>query len=503
MFKIVQQSTLSIFILAICITFNLFPNFARAQSIQAVGEAMNSRILELTSCPGDLTVGLFPPQADDLPITSDAADALYEAFIGALLETAPDCIRYIDGRGAFMTLEYLAQTGQFRASGQQQRAAIQLRLAEAEIVIDSRFIVDPEGQITLAFRATDTRDGAAIARASVPVPANLHGSSCAQAARPIYATLDDMAQRLAERSSDLSTLVVSGAYFASGDAQTSFGAFVQHELVTALSRFTEDVLTERSLVIYSLSDGITQGARLAGMRSDVAEAEAAASAFTTPAGLDPSEPGLFRLHMRYWLCEGDQAARISAVLTAADGTDISEVAVIQLDGVPEDLNLRPLSADANGHWGQVGPFAFQLSTQAGPNPVLRAGDRLELGFWLSQSGWVYCYYTESGGVTHQLLPHPAQSGTPPNYYEAHIAHVFPDAVQDRRLNFQIDASTVGEEVITCFATTRDVAADLPFDLRGVTGEPVPTAVAARLFAAFDGLENTRVAMRTETVTVLD
>lgn len=464
---------------------------------------LNSRIAEVTTCPDLTVIGLFPPDAEDLPISEGAADTLYEGVIAALLDTAPACTRYVDGRGAFVTLDYLARAGSFRESGQQQRATIQRILSEADIAVDSRVIVMPDGTMTLALRATDMRNGAAVARASIPVPETLQGEPCGVAALPLTSALELIGTRLADRASDLTRLIVGGAYFGSGDGQTELGAYLQHELVTLLSQLVDDPIADRRLSVHLMSEGAGSGARMAGMRSVAMSAEQMANALSLPEGIDPEEPGVYRLHLRYWLCEDEDRAQLSAVLSRPDGVDVSEVVALRLDAVRADLERRPHGTDGQGRWGQVGPFAFEMSTEAGENPVLRPGDLLQVALWTSLDAWIYCYYTDNGGTTYQILPHPVLTASPPNFFEREIAHVFPDPVRDRRLRLQIDASTVGQEVITCFATTRDVAMDLPRDLRGITGIPVPADVASRLFAVFEGLTETPVAMRSATVTVMD
>jgi hypothetical protein len=466
-------------------------------------DTLNSRIAEVTNCPDITVIGLFPPDAEDLPISEGAADSLYEGVITALLETAPACTRYVDGRGAFVTLDYLARAGRFRESGQQQRATIQRVLSEADIAVDSRVIVMPDGNMTLALRATDMRNGAAVARASIAVPETLQGEPCGVAALPLTSALELIGTRLADRASDLTRLIVGGAYFGSGDGQTELGAYLQHELVTVLSQAVDDPITDRRLSVHLMSEAAGSGSRMSGMQRVPMSAEQMANALSLPEGIDPDESGLYHLHLRYWLCEDEDRAQLSAVLRRPDGVDVSEVVALRLDAVRADLERRPHGAHGEGRWGQVGRFAFEMSTVAGENPVLRPGDLLQVALWTSLDAWIYCYYTDNEGTTYQILPHPVLTASPPNFFDGETAHVFPDPIRDRRLRLQIDASTVGQEVITCFATTRDVAMDLPRDLRGVTGAPVPAGVASRLFAAFERLTDTQVAVRSSTVTVME
>lgn len=482
----------------------LFAGNVRADDgLARAAQNLNTRIAELTTCPSLTVIGLFPPDAEDLPISEGAADTLYEGVIGALLETAPACTRYIDGRGAYVTLDYLARAGTFRESGQQQRAAIQRALSEADIAVDSRVIVVPDGTMTLALRATDMRNGAAVARVSIPVPETLQGETCGVSAMPLTTALELLGGRLAVRASDLTSLIVGGAYFGSGDGQTELGAYLQHELVTVLSRAVDDPITDRRLSVYRMSDSLGSGDRMAGMRSVPMTAEQMVNTLSLPVGIEPDQPGLYRLHLRYWLCEDEDRAQLSAVLSSPAGIDVSEVVAVRLDAVRDDLERRPSASDGEGRWGQVGRFIFEMSTQAGENPVLRPGDLLQIALWTSQDSWIYCFYSDSEGTTYQILPHPTLSASPSNFFEGEAAHVFPDPVRHRRLRLQIDASALGQEVVICFATTRDVGPDLPLDLRGVTGTPVPSGVAARMLAIFEGLTDTRVAMRSATVTVMD
>ena len=490
-------------LLKLIFTVVFFGQTAAAQSIEDAAAALNARIATHTNCPADTIVGMFPPEIENLPITAAAADILYEGLIAALLDTAPPCTQYIDGLGANVTLEYLANAGMFRESGQQHRETINRALADADIQLHTRFSVTGAG-ITLLLRATEMRAGIAIASASADIPEDLQRDSCGSSAQPLGETIERIGRRLANRTGDLTALVTSGAYFGSGDGQTELGRYLLHQAVNALSENVEDVLTGRRLSVYQQADNADEGfhATSGDVRTATADLQ---DAISLPGGLSPDTPGLYRLHLRYWLCEDEESAQVTVSLSSPSGVGFSEVATVRLDAVPIDIEMSSVSVDAEGRWSQVSPLRFEMVTEAGENPILRPGDTLSLAFWLSQDAWVYCFFTDSAGTVQQILPHPAQSASPPNFYEAEVIHIFPDPAREHRLHgrLRIQNNTVGEEVVTCFATSRDVGPDLPVDLRGVTGMPISSAESIRLTQTFENLTDTHLAITTATVTVLE
>ena len=195
--------------------------------------------------------------------------------------------------------------------------------------------------------------------------------------------------------------------------------------------------------------------------------------------LPADAPGSYRLRFRYWPCDGDAAARLSVSLQGTEGRRISELTNVGLGNLPSGLELRPPRPTTQADWGPDGAFTFQMSSQRGPNPAFRAGEKLEVLFRTGRDAWLYCFYTDAEGETVQMLPNPFQIGQEaPNFYEGGKLHLFPDPERLPRpdpFDIVINDDTLGTEVFRCLATPRDVRADLPAPLRGTSLDPVPRA----------------------------
>jgi len=163
----------------------------------------------------------------------------------------------------------------------------------------------------------------------------------------------------------------------------------------------------------------------------------------------------------------------------------------------------PVRAD----WGPDGAYSFQMTSQRGPNPVVQAGDRLQVLFRTGRDSWLYCFYTDAEGQTLQLLPNPFQAGVSnANFYGGGRVHLFPDPERLPRpdpFDITITDETTGIEVFHCIATPEDVSGALPGPLRGLSLEPVPARYASRLRTIFEEIAGRRVAEARMTVTVME
>ena len=316
----------------------LLPHHAVAQSSdldQAAVELSASLSRSIDCGSGEeIRVGIFPFDEDRLPIHPDNAFALYERVLGGLLDNAPPCIRYIDGRGAFVTLDYLSRAGTLRETGQDHRAQIQENLAGVAYTIDGTILDQPEG-LTALFRVTDLATGVAIVRAELAVPESYREAACGTGALPVTIASERLARQLIDRASDMAHLTVTGGYFSEGDAQTSFARYLEREIEASLTRAAENVLTGRTLQVARLGEVEPNLAlRTRGVALTPREFEEAA---TTTVAVPGNGPGSYRMSLRYWVCEGDAAARLAVNLRGSDGRRIAEVLYISLVGLPQDV----------------------------------------------------------------------------------------------------------------------------------------------------------------------
>ena len=477
----------------------------QADPLQTAASALTLDLAGVVDCAagGKTRVGVFPFEEARLPLSPDSAFTLYENLLGALIREAPDCVSYVDGRGAMVTLAYLGQTGTLRETGQAHRAEIQQSLAEVDYVLDGT-ILDQAGTLTAIFRLTDFARGTAISRAEIPVPDRYQVTTCGAGALPREVAARRIARALVDRAADLRHLTVVGGYYGEGDAQTSFSRLLENELVGQMTVAAENILTGATLrVDYLRQQDATRLRSLRGVSVSLREFEEEA---TTANAAPASSVGRYRLQFRYWPCDGDAAARLSVTLRSPEGRDITELGNISLAGLPSGIALRPERPPQRADWGPDGAFTFQMTSQRGPNPTFRVGEKLEALFRTGRDSWLYCFYTDAYGNTVQLLPNVFQIDQPQaHFYAGGHVHLFPDPErlpQPDPFDLIINDDTVGTEVLRCIATARNVIADLPAPLRGTSFKPISPRYATRLREIFEEIEGRTIASASITVTVL-
>lgn len=328
-------------VLAVLLSIGL-PAMAGAQSVDTAATRLSEILDNHVACEKDqrTLVGVFPFDEALLPLSSQNAFRLYEGFLGAVISSAPACVSFIDGRGAFVTMNYLGQSGSLQESGQQQRAQIQASLSSANYMLDGT-VLESSGEFEAVFRLTAMGDGLAIGRVSFPVPEELRTAVCGDGSLPIETASRQIADALLQRTGPVPVIVATGGRYAQSDIVTDTGAFLEDGLLAELSRASENVLT---------------GAALRIQRDQVGEL-----------GLERDSYTLF---LRYWPCDGDVAAQLSVTLRSADGRDVTETRSIGLTTLPAGMNIRPkLTPAINGEL-TVSPLLATIGTEisvlAGP-----------------------------------------------------------------------------------------------------------------------------------------
>jgi hypothetical protein len=315
---------------------------ANAQTLEGSAARLSSLLASHIDCSrtDGALVGIFPFEEATLPLSEQNAFLLYEIFLGTVIERAPACVRFVDGRGAFVTLDYLGKSGNLRESGQQQLAQIQSSLASADYTLDGT-VMESAGEFEAVFRLTALKTGQAIGRVSFPVPERFRAAACGDGALPIDSAVRQMAETLLQRNGRIELVTATGGRYAQTDIVTDAGSFLEDGLLAELSRLSENVITDAALRI----------------RRD-------------PAGDATPEAGSYTLFLRYWVCEGDRSAKLSATLRSPDGQDITEARSISLSTLPAGLPLRPMTNPERSGDLSVSPLmatvGTELSLLAGP-----------------------------------------------------------------------------------------------------------------------------------------
>lgn len=299
-----------------------------AKSLSAVLDA------EVVCERGDnALIGIFPFDEALLPLSAPNAFGLYEAFLTAVIDVAPPCIRFIDGRGAFVTLGYLNQSGTLRESGRRQRSQIQDSIASADYVLDGT-VIESVGAFEAVFRLTAMATGEAVGRVSFPVPERYRATSCGDGALPMEPAVRRIAEVLLQRTGPISQIIATGGRYAQSDEVTDAGRFLEDGLLAELSRASENVLTGTALRI---------------QRDSVP-------------GTEP-QTGAHTLIVRYWLCDGDGAARLAVTLRDHEGRDATETLGISLSTLPAGLAVRPRRAPTITGDLTVSPLLATVGTE--------------------------------------------------------------------------------------------------------------------------------------------
>ena len=137
----------------------------------------------------------------------------------------------------------------------------------------------------------------------------------------------------------------------------------------------------------------------------------------------------------------------------------------------------------------------KISSDRGPDPVYQVGEKLSLSIELDRDAWLYCFSHQADGRIFKIFPNAHHDMA---LLDGGRAHMVPGDIFPFDLNV---TDPPGTETVRCFAASRDVTADLPTPLRGLTALPLPAGVVWRLTEIFQGLSNVTVSEAKLVITV--
>lgn len=340
---------------------------AQAQAFDTVTGALTDSLATEDACKdtNSVTVGLYPLEADRLPMAETAASLLYDTFLGRLLEQAPACAQFVDARGAYVTVEYTTRSAGFEQTAQMQRQKVEQALRDVDYVIELSVNAMAAGPILVA-ALIDMGSARAVHRSEAPIPERFMIDGCAQGAQPVTSALQGLATQIANRVAPIDRIARAGAWYAYTDNTTAVASFLEERFIDALSRKVENTLTGQNL---DITDARTSG------------------------GDD-----MLVLKLRYWPCEGDDAALVSVTMT--DQTRLVRgQRTVRLDRLPQGMEIRPMQrpngslelspvrATADDQLtllatppGGCQPFFFHLSPSGEMTPIpMKYFRRVEVG----------------------------------------------------------------------------------------------------------------------------
>ncbi len=274
-------------------------------------------------------------------------------------------------------------------------------------------------------------------------------------------------QDLRENANDMTALVVDKIVYQNSDFETEFGRYLKDRMTIALQGSYANVLTTRKLKIFRFGEKLSVG-------KDIP----------------------YILRGTYWLLPNSIEIRIN--LRNQMDEVVSWKGWIRKDTIEEiGQNLFPKGSfgtlrDNDG----LGPFNFHLTSDRGANPIYRVGDKLRVKISLKKDAWVYCFNLANDGRLYWLFPN---SHHPKAHLKGGSSHGIPGDLFPYKIEVQ---GPPGHELIKCFAVSRDVATDLPKELRGFDPiYPLPKQMLRTLSPIFQQLPDASVSEASIAVTI--
>jgi hypothetical protein len=429
-------------------------------------------------------IAVAPFQQDDIKIAKAVADEFNAALFAALIKQTGQRYDLMARSHLKALIDDMQQTGAWQAAGGNPINALLENAGKVDVLIRGQIRV--AGQDAVLTYTAISMDGRLLAQTQPQrFRLNPDEAKVSRATVSLDAAIKAAANSLSEQAPELTELLLAGIRFEDTGAQPPFGRYVQGRLSAALRDAYGSVVTGRNI----------KAGRL--------RARAALKSGGAVAGRDLRDGNLggqaaHVLRGTYWQLPG--AIELRLELTGPRGSASVWTGWIQ----PRDnagRRLRPKGNFANLRDNDgVGPFAFELTSDRGKNAAYRIGERMQLLARLDRKAWLYCFYLDAAGTMTQILPNPHfwTAFKQPDF-KGGVLHTLPD---ESRFNFEFTvAPPVGQELVKCFAVSRDVTAELPAALQGRTLDPLPRDLAMELSPIFREIPETAVSEASFVVTV--
>ena len=434
------------------------------------------------------SIGIWAFDPDRVPVSSGVADRVYTSALNALIAHKPACVDVLDGSAIRDIAEHLKRTGAFREAGENPLLALE-RANRSVSILALGDIFAQDSAVYMSFRAVE-RESTVVLGQTKPwrLPDAFIRSAAEDAALSLDVALQRAANQLVARAGDLRVLVPIGLYYQDSGAQPPFARYVLDGLLGAIENQKANLLTGPTLKI---------------VQPDLPLGPKSGSA-TTIDDFDPltatGKPGegVFELSGRYWQV-GD-AIDLKLALRSRSAETVSWQGRVRLDGLP-NLSAKPAGAGFGAGDVSDSAFLLQMTSPRGAAPFYRPGEELTVFLRSDREAWLTCFYIDTAGAVVRVLPNSFQPGQDSgNHIAPGVLRALPDPRSDP-FKFQFTATTLGQEVLKCFATTSNPAAHLPQELLAPGFAPLSADLSRRLEAVFHSLPDTLVAEAALTVTV--
>ena len=408
---------------------------------------------------GRRRVAVLPFDADKIPVPEALAVEFHEDFIAALTRAAQGSIVVIQRQNLPAMIR---DSREFGTAGNTVNAII--RKARADALIRGR--IGRNGDVVkLSFQAFNSGDANAAAiiasTGSHEVPVTVAELEGMKVRLGLDQVINAAARYFTGKFSDMSELRLGGIRYQGTGIQPRLGRYLEDRLKEAFTKAHRGALTG-SLLIVRRAEGRVRGIETAAkpIRPEIAGAG----------------PGVYVLTGSYW--PFGQAVELRLQLTDRHGGSELWSGRIRPETLPS-LRLRP-----DQDFGRlrendgIGPIGLSLSSLRGKDPVYRIGEKLNLLIGLDRDTWVYCFYRQVDGMTFKIFPNRLHAN-------GRLAGGRVHTVPGETMPFDFHLTPpAGVELVKCFATSRDVTAELPRALQGLEHRALPLGMEWRLPTIF-------------------
>jgi len=409
-------------------------------------------------------IALRPFLKEKIPVAPEVADAFNDELLAQL-------IRQADGRYEFVSRSELsALTTELFEFGEPNNPINNLlkKAADIDVLILGKLRLKISGKLRpknskaiLSYKALGMDGNILVSTAPREIPLSRQDAKITQSTVTVSQAVNHAAKELADKAENMTTLVLGSIVFETSGAQPPFGRYVKERLSTALQNAFTKPLTGTKLKV------IRRGDEKPGDRQHS-----------------------YLLHGSYWDLSESVELRVS--LKNQDNEVVSSEVWIRSDTIKQ--RLRP-----EGDFSflrdndSLGPFNFHLTSARGTNPVYHVGDKLKLVISLDSDAWVYCFNFSTDNKLYQLFPNPHYWK---KHKEPHFAGGVPITMPDKNYElYPYDFKVVeppGNELVKCFAASRNVTSELPQYLQGRTNEALPKNIARNLSSIFQQLPDVAI-----------
>ncbi len=458
------------------------PPEVSSKPFEEIAEKLTNGLFGLSGCVATSrkTLGIWPFEADKIPIAKAAADQVYDAVLSRLVERRPECADYLDGAGVGAIITYLHRTGALSEAGGNPVVALQSAQRKVDVIVIGRIFMQG-GEAFVSYKALERESGKLLVQTvAMRLPPDYIRGRPEDTAQPLLTVLQRAARYFVNHAHDMTELWPGGIYYQDGGAQPPFARYVAERLSGAMSREYSNMLTGKILVIKepSLRAGLDRGISVTPQDLEV---------LPTASANAPS--GVYYMTGRYWVFQ--QAIDLRITLRNQKGQTLVWSGRIRRDDV-DQIELEPSKPIVEFQGADQGTFTLQLTTPRGPNPTYREGERLKVLVRAGKDAWLYCFYMNAKGQVIQIIPNRFQRDRRLGHFvKRGVLYTIPDPKRDR-FRFQFDYGVTGQEMLKCYAVTKDVMSALPAILQGREFKRLPAHTALRLTSIFSNLEDAKM-----------